>query len=157
MLIEIIGKPILSVNGFAFIMLSIISILIIACLLSFFMGYIFEKLVKKISNRNMFILMLSSCIAITYFLWVILTFWNDLDKTNEIKYNQIYNKIINHPKIDSLSKIEKNILNRCLLPRVYYPSLLAIQSCVEDEIEKEKRKEKNIKNQQEMNKFKPIQ
>lgn len=159
-LIEITGKPILSLGGFTFMILSVISFFIIASLLSFAMGYILEKLAKKISStRNGIILLLCYASAITYFLFVILIYWSDLDKTNQAEYSKIYNNIISHPKIDSLSKMEKDILNRCLFPRprINYPSLWAIQSCIEDEIEQEKRKEKFLKKQQEMNSFKPIQ
>lgn len=156
-LIEIVGKPILSLNGFKFIILSTMSILTISFLLSSFVGYVIEKLEKKINKRNIDVLILFFCAVIIYIIWVVFNCWDNLDRTNKVEYNQIYNKIISHPKIDSLSKMEKEILNRCLLPRSNYPSLLAIQSCVEDEIDKEKRKEGKVKNQQEMNKFKPIQ
>lgn len=156
-LIEIVGKPILSLNGFKFIILSTMSILTISFLLSSFVGYVIEKLEKKINKRNIDVLILFFCAVIIYIIWVVFNYWDNLDRTNKVEYNQIYNKIISHSKIDSLSKMEKEVLNRCLLPHSNYPSLLAIQSCVEDEIEKEKRKEKILKKQQEMNSFKPIQ
>lgn len=156
-LIEIVGKPTLSLNGFTFMILSIISFFIILFILSFVAGYIIEKLENKISKKNSNVLMLFSFAVIIYTLLVLFNYWANLDRVNKVEYNQIYNKIISHPKIDSLSKMEKEVLNRCLLPHSNYPSLLAIQSCVEDEIKKEKRKEKILKKQQEMNSFKPIQ
>ncbi|OOS00905.1 hypothetical protein B0187_01020 [Haemophilus paracuniculus] len=163
-LIEIVGKPFVSVTGPFFFLLLIASFCMLYVL--FFGGvlvgvasFVFNKIKNKTIQKVIKNEMIQDLLIILYGIIAFCSFvascyyWDKLDETNEENYKNIYHNIISNPKIDSLSKIEKEILNRCLLPRSNYPSLLAIQSCVDDEIEKEKIKEEKRK----MKEIKPIQ